>query len=761
MGGGEGMRGKEWGKGSTKIIRGGYLISYVICDELPSSVLKMICLLGRCMDHVRLFSSPLRADNESRLSRSATGREVVGTRLHARHRRALRGVRSAVAFPLLFALLLVPFLCTPFIARGESNLGTARMSGEFPVPPGLRGKVEFWKLIFTKYGEKQLVFHHRDYPEITYSVLDFRELSRSYGGKELIRRTNSAIDEETERIRETLVYLSEGNEARTPFQRRLERLFSHLPGRATKNYAAAAEERQIRNQRGVKERFRDGVVRSGRYMAAMERVFETAGLPPELTRLPLIESSFDYTAYSSVGAAGIWQFMRATGKKYMRIDSYIDERRDPIFATRAAAQYLSHAYGVLGSWPLAVTSYNHGVTGVLRAAKNVGSTDIVKLIEEHEADSWGFASKNFYAELVAAVEIERNASLYYPGIRKEPAWHFDEVRIGRPISFQEAVRFSGASTEDVEKLNRALLKPILGGRAKIPAGTVLNVPAGKGRQLLARIGSGQIVAFDRASNHPAAGSLAQTRSGKEPRIQTVMRESIEEPEVRDLAEGAESTEVTGDRPSAEPQTIGDRVAAKAPPPAGRSYSVAQGDTIFSISRRFNVKVSDIIAANSLSNASALKVGSKLILPGVEPGPDDAAVAVAEERAATKQEPPKTRYVVAKNDTLGGIAKRFGFTTAEILKVNKGLSAKRLKPGSTIVLPVRPEMPAVSTDAPNKAPRTPPAPAKRASAPRSYTVQSGDTLSSIAKKSGVPLKRLTALNPAGKKKLKPGMKLRLE
>lgn len=650
---------------------------------------------------------------------------------------------SMAAFPI----------CANSQARAETANAFLRPTGTFAVPTGLKGKVEFWKLIFTKYGDKQLVFHHRDYPEITYSVLDLRELNKSYSGKELVRRSNQAIEDEVARIKETLIYLSEGNEARTPFQRRLEKLFSHLPGRASRNYADAAEQRQIRYQRGVRDQFRQGVIRSGRYLHAMERMFEMAGLPVELTRLPLIESSFDYTAYSSVGAAGIWQFMRQTGKAYMRIDSYVDERRDPIFATRAAAQYLAHAYEVLGAWPLAVTSYNHGINGVLRAAKEVGSTDIVKIIAEYDGSSWGFASKNFFAELLAAIEVERHAEVYFPGIRRESAWHFDEVRIRRPISFKELVRYSGASADDIEKLNRALLRPIVTGRAKIPSGMVVMVPAGRGKRLLASVGAGEIVAFDRASNRPASGSIARSQPLPGASRKRSIARTEDQPET--VTPQGRTAEVIGDRPA---RSSGEQVV-------GRSYTVVRGDTVFSISRKLGAKPSDIIAANSLENGARLAIGSKLIIPGATSRTERPSGSAS---TSTAPESPKTRYIVAKGDTLGEIAARFGFSQKQIMAANPRLNAKRLKPGTTVVLPVAPavdeedaeEMSERAAKVVRQRARSSSHSAAAASEGRTYQVKSGDTLYSIAKRVGVPLKRLMALNPSAKKGLKPGMTLRL-
>ena len=355
-----------------------------------------------------------------------------------------------------------------------------------PVPNGLRPAVDFWLLIFTKYGKNQQVFHHREYPGIVYSVVDFSDLLKSYGGREFERQRNQAVLEETVRIQATLTSLATGRKPQSPFERRLERLFTSVnAGPITQLYREAALTENIRTQTGIREKFADGVARSRRYSHAMERIFREAGLPVELSRLPHVESSFDYNAYSSVGAAGIWQFMRSTGKRYMRIDSIVDERRDPIISTRAAAHYLRHANSIAQSWPLAVTSYNHGLAGIMRAAKEAGSKDLPTIIRRYNGSSFGFASKNFYAEFLAAVEADRNWRVYFPALKLERPIYFDEVKLGSSIGFDQLAKSAGLPRDELEMLNPGLLRPILQGRFPIPAGKIVKVPSGKG-QVLAR-----------------------------------------------------------------------------------------------------------------------------------------------------------------------------------------------------------------------------------------------------------------------------------
>ena len=490
--------------------------------------------------------------------------------------------------------------------------GQIRNPSQFVATGMLRNQVEFWKLIFTKYGKDQAVFHHRQYPHIVYSVLDFSEYNGSYSGAKLEKLKNQSLTDETDRIRDALKSLADGNTPRNAFERRIERLFSSLDGRKSALYRQAAEEDQIRSQTGIRERFREGLIRSGRYLQTMEKIFRSEGLPPELTRVPLIESSFDYTAYSSVGAAGIWQFMRSTGKKQMRIDSYIDERKDPVLSTRAAAHYLQHAYDVLGSWPLAVTSYNHGITGILRGAKAVGSTDINKIIAEHKAESFGFASKNFYAEFLAAVEVEREKSRYFPGIVVEEPWHFVEIRISRPVGVQDLARIAGTDPDEILRLNTALLSPITNGRIKIPPKFLAKVPPRRtsGGEL-AQIG--EIIHSEQAAEMELTGrKIYGALESDRNRISVDQRVPAEE-SANDTVKKSYSEKKPAEKRTAEKKTANSKTAAKKPASAPRkSISVSSGDTLSGIAKRTGVKVSKLRQLNPGVEAK-IKPGQKIFL----------------------------------------------------------------------------------------------------------------------------------------------------
>ena len=166
------------------------------------------------------------------------------------------------------------------------------------------------------------------------------------------------------------------------------------------------------------DRFREGILRSGAYRAHIADTFERTGLPRELAALPHVESSFNTYAYSKVGAAGMWQFMRATGRRFLRIDNVIDERLDPYRSTQAAARFLEQNYIVLKSWPLALTAYNHGTAGMRRAQEQMGTSDITTIVRKYNSRSFGFASRNFYVAFLAALEVDSDPDKFFGPIKR-------------------------------------------------------------------------------------------------------------------------------------------------------------------------------------------------------------------------------------------------------------------------------------------------------------------------------------------------------
>jgi membrane-bound lytic murein transglycosylase D len=319
------------------------------------------------------------------------------------------------------------------VALALSFLFAAQLRAQarpFPTPAGLESAVEFWKQIFTRYSFAEVVLFDPQDPATIYSVVRAPETEE---GRALV---------EKERIR------------------------------VAADYDLADPDSRLRTQRGAKEHFAEGLRISGRYIAEMRRIFREEGVPEDLAYLPLVESSFNVRARSSVGAVGMWQFMPDTGRKFLRIDAVIDERRDPLASTRAAARLMKQNYRLFESWPLAITAYNHGTDGIFRGVKAVESEDLVDLIKSYQSPTFGFASKNFYAEFLAVVQIASRQEVYFPFLRAHGPLTLTEVEIKRRAPLHAVLKPAAIAHSDFFEWNPALdrdLKTLpVGYRVKLP-----------------------------------------------------------------------------------------------------------------------------------------------------------------------------------------------------------------------------------------------------------------------------------------------------
>lgn len=309
---------------------------------------------------------------------------------------------------------------------------------------GLENRIEFWKKVYTQYGMDDVIIHDRIHVNLIYDVAAKGEQDSK------IAAVQAALDE----IRKNLA--TPENLSPTAQQIRDTIKANGVP---LTDASIAELKDNVHTQLGIKERFRDGVIRSGRYVEAFQQIFEKQGLPTEIALLPFVESSFENRALSNAGAAGIWQFTRSTGRLYMNVNKKVDQRLDPSTATRAAARLLMDNYNALGSWPLAITAYNHGRAGMLRAQSEVGSSDIVKVINEYRGPLFGYASMNFYSEFIAAVDVYNNYQDYFgelvldkPNMRQgvAPA----PVRVAAKTTSKTHVQTARAAVADKYKVRK-------------------------------------------------------------------------------------------------------------------------------------------------------------------------------------------------------------------------------------------------------------------------------------------------------------------
>jgi membrane-bound lytic murein transglycosylase D len=344
----------------------------------------------------------------------------------------------------------------------------------FPQPPELQPDVEFWISIFAQYSTDEGVLHDNRNLAVVYARLDIPEkLSR----RERQRRVAARRKE----LQATLRSLASGK--RDGLTAEEQRVLSLWPEDVANETLAAAVNR-VRYQHGLRDRFKQGLERSGRWRDYVNEQFIQLGVPVEIAALPHVESSYNPEARSHVGASGIWQFTRSTGRRFMRVDHVVDERNDPFAATRAAGQLLAYNYSITGNWPMAITAYNHGLAGVRRAMRQHGDTAYVDILRNYNGRTFGFASRNFYVAFLAAKEIDQNTEKYFPGLVPESPTVYSTVSLPTYVSAEGLSEASGVSQAQIAKHNLGLQATIWQGSKYLPRGYELRLPTSATSQSL-------------------------------------------------------------------------------------------------------------------------------------------------------------------------------------------------------------------------------------------------------------------------------------
>lgn len=447
-------------------------------------------------------------------------------------------------WPALAGLLILLLVASSADAPRPASAQPAA-DDPFVVPVGLERAVEFWKKVYGEWSENEVTFHDRDDLGIVYRTL-FQRKSDSASTYAANERAQQAI---VDRYRAILLDLA----ARNPDPRTLSGEYREVHA-AFGNLGNPERWRQaadrIRVQRGLKERFHRGLIHAGQYRAHILEIFREEGIPEEIAWLPMVESTFNVEARSKVGAAGVWQFMPGTGRQYMRVDGTIDERLDPIIAARGAARLLKHNFRGLGTWPLALTAYNHGYYGMRRAVKQVGTNDYMTIRRLYDGPAFGFASKNFYAEFLAALYVAEHSEQYFGVHEPFRTLEFDVVAMPVAMPLRDVASAVQVEANRLWQLNPSLTDDVWAGRRAVPAGFRLRVPPGYGRE--------------------APLQLAASAASRNPR-------------------------------AARPAGDGD----------ARIHTVQRGDTLASIASRYGVSVGELIALNDLRDRNVIRVGQRL------------------------------------------------------------------------------------------------------------------------------------------------------
>jgi len=359
---------------------------------------------------------------------------------------------------LAFVLLLAP------VAGIHAAAGDA--TDPFVHPPELERDVRFWIRVYTEVTTDQGLLHDDWNLGVVYEVLRF-DPGSSPSQRE--RRVAEAKAHYAALLRK---FAAGDTDDLTPHEKRILHAFG--------NNATAGDFREavehIRFQLGQADRFHEGLIRAAVWEKQIARTLAQHGVPAEIAALPHVESSFNLAAYSKVGAAGLWQFMPGTAKRYMRVDNLVDERLDPYSATDAAANLMLYNYRLVGTWPLAVTAYNHGPGGLRSIQDELGTSDIAVIVKRYRGATFGFASRNFYVAFLAALEVDRHAEKYFGPITRLPDTESTAVELPDYVSVDALAKAFHVDMGALRVLNPALRPPIWNGSRLVPRGYTLRLP---------------------------------------------------------------------------------------------------------------------------------------------------------------------------------------------------------------------------------------------------------------------------------------------
>ena len=481
-------------------------------------------------------------------------------------------------------LLFFTMLMTPAVAQNASD---------FPRPESLEPAVQFWIRVYTEVDTQSGFLHDAEHLDVIYTALPL---------------DRKQIEAKREAIKAALTVLSTGK--RSGLSAEEQQVLALWPANVSNQTLKIASD-NVRWQLGQSNRFLAGLRRSGAYREHIQKVIAAKNLPPQLVVLPHVESSFNPGAYSSADAAGMWQFTRATGQRFMRIDHIVDERMDPYIAAEAAMSLLEYNYRVLGTWPLALTAYNHGAGGIARAVREMGSSNIEDIVANYKGRRFGFASRNFYAQFLAVNEVEERAESFFGKVDYNPAPNFTELATDAYIDAEVFARSANISLAQLKADNPALRPVVWEGQKRIPRGFKMKLRDATvtPQELLARIDGDykfvvqtpdvaytvvrgdSLSAIARRFNTSVSRLVALNQLTSSHRIQIGQRILLPQDETSLAAQSQRA-------------------------PADGIYTVARGDTVSTIARRFSVGETALLRLNGIEDSHRIYPGQELRLPGL-------------------------------------------------------------------------------------------------------------------------------------------------
>jgi membrane-bound lytic murein transglycosylase D len=456
------------------------------------------------------------------------------------------------------------------------------------------------------------------------------------------------------------------------------------------------------------------LARSTRYMKVMKNILRKNGLPEDLIYIALIESGFSSRATSHAAAVGYWQFIRGTGKRYgLEINAFVDERRDPILSTQAAAEYFKGLYSVFGSWYLAMASYNVGENRVKK-----------EVMRNYTRDFWELAHKkrlpketiNYIPKFLAAKMIGNDPAKYgFTEIEYEKPLEFELIKVHRPVNLKQMAEKMNFDYDELKQLNPKFKGEIAPTKVsdsgehlelRVPIGQTqvalnaaqqsfvdkLEFIADAGDTQIHRVKKGESlysIARKYKTNVAFLRNLNDLKSGRKLRIG--MRLQVPE-------RGSKPVKYVAKNENKKPQKAPEKseqneIQEKATESIevvtkdGTFYIVQAGDTLSEIADEYDSTINELRKLNNLKKGRVLKVGMKLKVPKVDKGipatPDTDEVIPSRGPQALES----FTHIVRAGENLNSIAQRYGISIDQLKKVNNLKKKTVLRVGTRLIIPI--------------------------------------------------------------------------
>lgn len=406
-------------------------------------------------------------------------------------------------------------------------------------------------------------------------------------------------------------------------------------------------------QNRLRPNFEKWLARSGRYEEMIKTTLRENNLPEDLFYLALIESGFNPKAFSRAKATGVWQFMKGTGKRYgLRIDRWIDERRDPVKATQAAAKYLTELYNMFGSWPLALAGYNAGEGRVYRTIVRVRTRDFWTLRDSRHLRP---ETRNYVPKFMAATIIGKDPKRYNFFVEKEEAWVYDEVEIQDATYLSSIARYAGISVKELKNYNPELKRDITPPRApgykiKLPPGTKEAFFAAYSPEEEEKIFVGR--SFKHRVRRGETISLIAQQYGVS--VEHILKTN-----------GLSSRSII---------RVGQKILIEESPwrTGENTHVIRRGESISTIALKYKVSIRRLLEANNLHRRSVIRAGKTLIIP-----------ANSSHRVSRHG---NKKHVIRTGESISLIARKYAVRIRDLLKANELTRSSVIHAGNFLIIP---------------------------------------------------------------------------